>query len=91
MPRPNGINAPSTTRWPSNVLAMAGLFALICFSLQAWRLYSLSATFGQRAEIRQGICLIVGPIKLTLSLTTSTQAVLCISFPIYTGARSAPL
>ena len=28
------------------------------------------------SEVRQSICLIVRPIKLTLSLTTSTQAVL---------------
>ena len=42
-------------------------------------------------ETRQSICLIVRPIKLTLSLTTSTQAVLCILSYISTGVRSAPL
>ena len=37
-------------------------------------------------EIRQSICLIVRTIKLTLSSTTSTQAVLCILHHTYRGA-----
>ena len=41
-------------------------------------------------EIRQSICLIVRPIKLTLSLTTPTQSVQCILSHMYMGARSAP-
>ena len=53
MRRPSGINAPSTTRWPINVLAMAGLFALICFALQAWRLFSLSATYDQALFLQE--------------------------------------
>ena len=54
MRRPSGIDAPSTTtRWPRKVLAMAGLFALICFALQAWRLFSLSATYDQALFLQE--------------------------------------
>ena len=53
MRRPSGIDAPFTTRWPRSVLAMAGLFALICFALQAWRLYSLSATYDQALFLQE--------------------------------------
>ena len=42
-------------------------------------------------EIRHRLCLIERPIKLTLSLTTSTQAVVRILLYIYIGARSALL
>ena len=42
-------------------------------------------------EIRQSICLIVRPIKVTLSLTTSTQSVQCILSYIYRGALRAPV
>ena len=45
MRRLSGIDAPSPARWPRKVLAMAGLFALICFGLQVWRLFSLSASY----------------------------------------------
>ncbi len=53
MRRSSGIDAPSTTRWPRNVLAMAGLFALICFVLQVWRLFSLSATYDQALFLQE--------------------------------------
>ena len=53
MRRPSGIDAPSPTRWPRKVLAMAGLFALICFALQAWRLFSLSATYDQALFLQE--------------------------------------
>ena len=53
MRRPSGIDAPSTTRWPRKVLAMAGLFALICFGLQVWRLFSLSATYDQALFLQE--------------------------------------
>ena len=33
MRRPSGKDEPSPTLWPRKVLAMAGLFALICFGL----------------------------------------------------------
>jgi hypothetical protein len=32
---------------------MAGLFALICFGLQAWRLFSLSATYDQALFLQE--------------------------------------
>ena len=53
MRRPSGIDAPSPARWPRKVLAMAGLFALICFGLQAWRLYSLSASYDQALFLQE--------------------------------------
>ena len=53
MRRPSDIDAPSTTRWPRKVLAIAGLFALICFGLQAWRLFSLSATYDQALFLQE--------------------------------------
>ena len=53
MRRPSGIDASSPTRWPRKVLAMAGLFALICFALQAWRLFSLSATYDQALFLQE--------------------------------------
>ena len=53
MRRPSGIDEPSPTLWPRKVLAMAGLFALICFGLQAWRLFSLSATYDQALFLQE--------------------------------------
>ena len=53
MRRPSGIDAPFPTRWPRKVLAMAGLFALICFALQGWRLYSLSASYDQALFLQE--------------------------------------
>ena len=60
MRAPRGTGEPSTTRWPVSVLAMAGLFALICFAIQAWRLFSLSASYDQ-ALFREGDALLFGP------------------------------
>ena len=42
-------------------------------------------------ELRQSICLIARPIKVTLSLTTSTQAVLCILPYLYEGVKRPPI
>ena len=53
MRRPLGTDAPSTPRWPPNVLVMAGLFALICFALQAWRLFSFSASYDQALFLQE--------------------------------------
>ena len=53
MRRLSGIDASSPTRWPRKVLAMAGLFALICSGLQAWRLFSLSATYDQALFLQE--------------------------------------
>ena len=53
MRRPSGIDAASPTRWPRNVLVMAGLFALICLVLQVWRLFSLSATYDQALFLQE--------------------------------------
>ena len=53
---------------------------------QVWRKAFLDAP-----EIRQSICLIVRTIKLTLSLTTSTQAVLCSLYYTFRAALRAPI
>ena len=53
MRAPRGTGEPSTTRWPGSVLAMTGLFALICFAIQAWRLFSLSASYDQALFLQE--------------------------------------
>ena len=76
MRRPSGIDAPSTTRWPRNVLVMAGLFALICFALQVWRLFSLSATYDQALFLQElSICTGGGNCQPRCSATQGSKRV----------------
>ena len=50
---PSGMDGQTAQRWPPTVLAMAGLFFLICFAIQAWRLESLSATYDQALFLQE--------------------------------------
>ena len=50
---PSGMDGQTAKRWPPTVLAMAGLFVLICFAIQAWRLESLSATYDQALFLQE--------------------------------------
>ena len=49
----SGMDGQTAKRWPPTVLAMAGLFFLICFAIQAWRLESLSATYDQALFLQE--------------------------------------